>query len=314
MSPTSTVSGSKTIKPEKSFDTKAIDAMGARAGDHGIGFACRKGSKTGMPTPNQDDFLILHSQPYSFFGVFDGHGKFGHTVSHFIKENLAKLLIEKETLLSDPLGALSASFVSCQELIKSQADAQESGSTATMVIRHNNELHCAHVGDSRAVLAEEGDSPKQYQAVELTRDHKPEDETERKRIEACGGELRADKSDVDASVGDKFRIYKRFKKYPGLAMSRALGDVMGATAGISCEPDVKTYPITPRSRWVIVCSDGVWEFLSSQEAVDIVSSYSRHDAHSAAETLAKQAWDKWIAVGGGLVVDDITVLVVWLGT
>lgn len=57
-------------------------------------------------------------------------------------------------------------------------------------------------------------------AIDLTMDHKPDCPEERKRIEQAGGKV----------VFDGFynyRVYNRTGKYPGLNMSRALGDLGG---------------------------------------------------------------------------------------
>ena len=58
--------------------------------------------------------------------------------------------------------------------------------------------------------------------------------------------------------------------------------------------------------------DGVWEFLSSQECVDICSQFQQHQAQACAETLAKESWDRWNTHMLGQVVDDITAIVVYL--
>lgn len=47
-------------------------------------------------------------------------------------------------------------------------------------------------------------------------------------------------------------------------------DFRYARVGVSSEPDVNVYDITQEDRFIIMASDGVWEFLSSSEAVKIV--------------------------------------------
>jgi len=48
------------------------------------------------------------------------------------------------------------------------------------------------------------------------------------------------------------------------------------------------------------------------EAVRIVSEFPPAKAMIAAERLAKEAWDRWIREEGGAVVDDITVVLIYL--
>lgn len=86
----------------------------------------------------------------------------------------------------------------------------------------------AHSGDSRSVLCK----GKEGKAIELTEDHKPNLPKEKARIEKGGGRV----------VFDGFwnhRVFARGQRYPGLNMSRALGDVVAhQEAGLSAEPDV----------------------------------------------------------------------------
>merc|ERR1719379_2976472 len=96
-------------------------------------------------------------------------------------------------------------------------------------------------------------------------------------------------------------------------MSRALGDLMGhADAGISAEPTVLCHDLREEDKILILCSDGVWEFIQYEEAVRIVGQFPREKAMQAADKLAKEAWDRWIREEGGFVVDDITAVVIHL--
>merc|ERR1719379_1694664 len=98
-----------------------------------------------------------------------------------------------------------------------------------------------------------------------TEDHKPNIKEEKQRIERNGGQV----------IYDGFanhRVYARGHHYPGLNMSRALGDLMGHyDAGISAEPALKEVQLGQDDVWLLMCSDGVWEFIYNQEACDIIS-------------------------------------------
>jgi serine/threonine protein phosphatase PrpC len=50
---------------------------------------------------------------------------------------------------------------------------------------------------------------------------------------------------------------------PGLAMTRSFGDKLGAQAGVIAVPEVQEYTIAVEDKFIIIASDGVWEFLSS---------------------------------------------------
>ena len=46
---------------------------------------------------------------------------------------------------------------------------------------------------------------------------------------------------------------------------------MGETVGIFAEPEMLSWKIGPTDRYIIIASDGVFEFLTSQSVVDILS-------------------------------------------
>ena len=73
-------------------------------------------------------------------------------------------------------------------------------------------IFCANAGDSRAVLS------RNHKAIPLSFDHKPSNDTEKKRIEAAGGFVEEDRVNgslnLSRSLGDfgyKNNIDKDFK-------------------------------------------------------------------------------------------------------
>merc|ERR1712083_1088448 len=151
--------------------------------------------------------------------------------------------------------------------------AQLSGTTCTIIIHDilAHKLTVAHVADSTAVLGKSGNG------IGLTRDHKPNLPDEKKRIEKNGGRV----------VFDGYanhRVYAKDARYPGLNMSRCLGDLLGhADAGVSCEPDILEYTVSAKDHMLFLCSDGVWEFITPQEATGIVHDYPPEKAMLAAD-------------------------------
>jgi len=307
--------GSQTDQTKASFANKSIQKLGDEVDTNkcGLGFTCRKGLKP--ESPNQDSWSILKLSDYSLYGVFDGHGQKGHDVSQFVKENMPKLVIRDQRFkTADQCQMLTDIYKRVQSLIctcdrTKKLNAQLSGTTCTFVIHDHQKqkLTVSHVADSTCVMGSwEDDSRKKLKGEPLTKDHKPNDPKEKKRIEANGGRV----------VFDGYanhRIYAQKGRYPGLNMSRCLGDLLGhQDAGCSAEPDVNEYSLTSLDHVLLLCSDGVWEFISPQEAVDIVGQYKQEKAADAANQLAKEAWDRWIREEGGTVVDDITVVLIYL--
>lgn len=309
--------GSQTDQGKTSFQNKSLQQIGdpMKANQNvGLGYTCRKGLKP--ESPNQDSWSVLQVDGgFSLYGVYDGHGIKGHDVSNFVKDNLPKLLIRDKRFKTDEMEPM---FLECFKRMQSmilthdsqkRLNAQLSGTTCTVVL-HNyikSTLTYAHVADSTAVLGSYVDGKKNaLKGVALTRDHKPNLPDEKQRIEQAGGRV----------VFDGYanhRVYAKSGRYPGLNMSRCLGDLMGhADAGCSAVPEVGERPITDSDHVLLVCSDGVWEFVSPQEAVGLVAKYTPDKAIQAAEDLAKASWDRWIQEEGGAVVDDITVVCVYL--
>jgi len=305
--------GSNTDQGKTSFANKTMQEFGDKLdpGGSAIGFTCRKGLKP--ESPNQDSWFVLRlenkdNKDCSIYAVFDGHGKKGHDVSQFVKENLPKLIVKDPRFMTPDMPAMLIEVFKKMQSLISTADrvkkisAQLSGTTCTVVIHDHsqNKITVAHVADSTAALS----INKECKA--LTRDHKPNLADERKRIESKGGRV----------VFDGYanhRVYAKNARYPGLNMSRCLGDLMGhQDCGISCEPEISEHTIGDEDSVLFVCSDGIWEFIEPQEAYDIVSTYQPAQAMTAAEKLAKEAWDRWIREEGGSVVDDITVVLVHL--
>lgn len=308
--------GTMTDQGTKSFANKTIETIGGNKDltNSGLGFTCRKGLKP--ESPNQDSWGVLEVDgDFSIYGVYDGHGQKGHDISNYVKDVMPKLIVAEQRFRTSEMKSMLVDiFRQTQELISAANTektllAQMSGTTATVAILEHltSKLTISHVADSTAVLATYKDSTrKELQARSLTRDHKPDLPDERDRIEKAGGRVVFDGY-------SNHRVYAKNARYPGLNMSRCLGDLLGhQDAGCSCIPEVSELTITPEDHMLLLCSDGVWEFITPQEAVDIVGGFGPESAMQAADKLAQESWDRWIKEESGTVVDDITVLLVFL--
>mmetsp|Transcript_71912 Transcript_71912/g.188461 ORF Transcript_71912/g.188461 Transcript_71912/m.188461 type:complete len:420 (+) Transcript_71912:87-1346(+) len=299
-----------------SFASKTVSHVGIELDPTqcGLGYCCRKGLKP--ESPNQDAWCVIKTDAFSIYGVFDGHGKMGHQVSQFVKDNMPKLILQDPRFRTPKMPAmLEDVFREMQSLIvladsTYQLSAQMSGTTATVCIHDHvqNKLTVAHVADSTCVLGKtKADRRTPGEATALTRDHKPDLKDERARIEKSGGRV----------IFDGYANHRVFSKkgdYPGLNMSRCLGDLVAhEECGVSFEPEVAERDLAADDAVLLLCSDGVWEFITEAEAVNIVGDFTLPQmAMAAAEKLARESWDRWIKEEGGAVVDDITVLLVHL--
>lgn len=193
---------------------------------------------------------------------------------------------------------------------KSEFDAFGSGTTATVVLINRDIVTVASVGDTRCIMgAEKKVGSNRYKCIELTRDHSCDREDERARIVKSGGVVRRLVGDVP------FRVFLKGKSHPGLAMTRAIGDASGEAAGIIPIPEISSRKLestrSGKKSFIVLASDGVWEFLSSGEVVEIVSHFSPDSTQAAVDCVVKTALERWTAISP-FAIDDITCIVCWL--
>lgn len=286
-----------------------------------VEFACK--SKVGFSPSNpdkvnQDSWLAIPQlkPDVQFYSVCDGHGYYGHDVSGRVKQRLPELLARETSLLTEPAKALRLATLKCDaELNQSEIDVRFSGTTMVSVLLNGKVLYCANSGDSRAVLARQVNlrttgRPRQWMAVALSRDHKPDEEDEAARIHARGGRIEAYRDENGDPMGPA-RVWLRDHQLPGLAMSRSLGDSVAASVGVTAEPEILECNLSPEDRFIVIGSDGVFEFLSSEDVVRIVAPYWKvQDIQGACDRLVKEAELRWKDEED--VVDDITALVLFL--
>lgn len=205
-----------------------------------------------------------------FAGVFDGHG--GAAVSKYSSETIYDKIHRNVLESSDSsvpslavlVKSIGAAFEELDDEVLNVDDFQYQGSTAVTVYVHEDSktnertIISANVGDSRAVLSHG------CKAVDLTRDHKPDDEDEKKRILAMGETIEWDS-------------YCQVSRVKSLSLSRAIGDRF-AKPVVSGEAEIQLFPleesveskINTADDFVILASDGLWDVMTSQDCVDLV--------------------------------------------
>lgn len=83
--------------------------------------------------------------------------------------------------------------------------------------------------ESKALCVEEND--RQWIAIPITRDHKPDDPDEKQRILDRGGRIDSYKGRFGENVGPA-RVWLKKEAFPGLAMSRSIGDACAHSVGV----------------------------------------------------------------------------------
>lgn len=119
-----------------------------------------------------------------------------------------------------------------------------------------------------------------------------------------------------AAVGPA-RVWLPHDQLPGLAMSRSIGDFVAGEVGVIAEPEIQHLELTSDYKFLILASDGIWEFLSNQAVVEMVAQFwEAGNIEGACEKAVKEAVIQWKRVKGMQqddAIDDITVVVAFLG-
>ena len=198
--------------------------------------------------------------------------------------------------------------------LKHPFDTEKSGSTVCLSLLYNKSLICANLGDSRAILCSCNEK-NEWKASQLTKDHKPMDKEEYKRIINAGGTvsrmINPEKNDEE--IGP-YRVWgKTQEKGPGLAMSRSIGDGMAKKLGVLGEPDIYEYNLNENDKFVICASDGIWEYLSNEDVMNIVkeSYINGNEAEEACDLLVKKATNVW-KKENTKTIDDISCAILFL--
>ena len=240
----------------------------------------------------------------------------GHYISNFIKEILpstlsnnlqGKNILKNSEIIHEIITEVF--LMANEQLIENEnINSAFSGSTCVSVIYTPERLISANIGDSRAVLGRYDKESGKYKSIDLTRDHKPTEEDEAKRIIDNDGRIQPF-IDEGEFIGPS-RVWVKEDDVPGLAMTRSFGDRVAATVGVISEPEIKEWDLQNEDKFLIVASDGIWEFISSQECVQFVSQfYENNDIKGCAQFLYEESKKRWIAEEE--VVDDITMILVF---
>ena len=280
-------------------------------------------SEDGVTKVNQDSFLVLQSEynlkDFNIFCVMDGHGVNGHLVSRYVMKYINLFFKNNKKMNSsnnnedaiyyrlkkNDSHILKKLFRHAERDLdkKSAIDANFSGTTCVLVLQVGEKLLCSNIGDSRAILVKNGNI-----IVPLSIDQKPNDPEESKRIMQNGGEI--SQYEEDGEKSGPFRVWKKGEVYPGIAMSRSVGDFIATSLGVIPEPIFMEEKLDNDSKFIVVASDGIWEFLSNERVAEIVMPfYKNDDPDGACKALIKESTEWWNKED--IVVDDNTVIIVF---
>ncbi|CAI8610641.1 unnamed protein product [Vicia faba] len=169
-----------------------------------------------------------------------------------------------------------------QEMVE-RPDLVSIGSCVLLLLLHGNDLYTLNLGDSRAVLATCSNSDRtnkseKLKAIQLTDNHTVDNEAERARLMAEHPD--DPKVVIAGKVKGKLQVTRAFGV--GYLKKKNLNDaLMGilrvhdltSPPYVSTQPSLNVHKISNSDQFVIVGSDGLFDFFSNEEAVKLVESY-----------------------------------------
>ena len=249
---------------------------------------CKRGRREYMEDRYSAADNLRGQQKLAFFGIFDGHG--GAKAAEFVANNLEKNVLD-EVIISEEEDSIEEAVK--RGYLKTDSAFLKSdlhgGSCCVTALIRNGNLAVSNAGDCRAVISRGG------VAEALTSDHRPSREDERERIETLGGY-------VDLCRG-VWRIQG------SLAVSRGIGD-RHLKQWVIAEPETKVIRIEPEHDLLILASDGLWDKVSNQEAVDIARPLCVGSSKPQPLLACKKLVDLSVSRGS---MDDTSVMLIMLG-
>ena len=211
------------------------------------------------------------------------------------------------------------------------------GSTAVVVwlLPTTNKLIVANVGDSRAIYIPLPSSFDDYKHNEnnsttttttttstsiqqLTKDHKPNEETERNRIYSVGGTVKWCGL-RDQTTKEPIPNTGVYRMNGNLALSRAIGD-RSEKPFISSQVDITsmTLPTSGNNNdnndCIVLASDGLWDVMTNEQIQSFLHTTLQQKDQQTSSTITKQRMAKSLvkeALRLGST-DNITIIIIWL--
>jgi protein phosphatase 2C family protein 2/3 len=282
-----------------------------------------------IPKPSGYSQSKNNNKPWpncSFFGLYDGHG--GSKACDFLRDNLHKYIINDKYFPSNPQKAIANGFIYAEKLFfKNYTGRDSSGSCAIVILIIENRCYIANVGDSRAVLSAKNGT----KFYPLSRDHRPGDEKEYKRILDAGGKIYKTEYEYGNLNTNRNSTYTRNSNYnnnknyinnnrininnnrnssvvgplrvsPGkLSVSRTIGDIeakdpkFGGNPNVIISiPEIKYFDNTDKNDFILIFCDGVYEKLKNKDIIDCIWNEIKNKKFSDIHNMAGYSIEKLI--------------------
>ncbi|MED6206678.1 Serine/threonine-protein phosphatase PP2A catalytic subunit [Stylosanthes scabra] len=312
------------------YSAIAIDAPSSLA-DEVPGVRWGSIALQGIREEMEDDIIVRPNglDGFSFAAVFDGHGGFSSVefLSANYRDELYKeclealqggfLLVEKDfnaikEALEEAFAKADAKLLKWLEM---KGEEDESGATATAVFIGDDTLLISHIGDSSVVLSRAG------KAEMLTSPHRPYGSNkaslqEIKRIREAGGWIVNGRICGDIAVSRAFGDV-RYKTKKNEMLQKGVQEGRWSQKFISrvrlnndlvvAYPDIYQVNLDSDTEFIVLASDGLWDYMSSSDAVSFVrEQLQKHgNIQLACEALAQAALDRRTQDNVSIIIADL---------
>lgn len=326
-----TIDGVSKLSVSESNNGPSLHSTTTRCAVKEYAGTSKKGHAPYNPRKENQDALVMCDDPATntlILCALDGHGEHGDAVAGAFRDQLAQQMIAHPKWTVDVKTAAANVIANIEQSVirNFRIDTEFSGTTLSMAIIRGNTITGINIGDSRVIIGKIAPNnvnadesglnctggvgatvEHKILAEEFTHDHKPDLPLEKKRILDAGGRVFA--VEYDDGIDGPPRVWLGHMDVPGLAMSRSLGDSVAHTAGVSSEPEFAERELDPATdKFIVVATDGLWEFVSNRETVEMVHNTS--SPTQSVEVLVKEANNRWMAEEQ--VIDDTTVITAFL--
>ncbi|GLU08523.1 hypothetical protein SLE2022_254300 [Rubroshorea leprosula] len=241
-----------------------------------------------------EDQSQIESGPFgTFVGVYDGHGGpdaaryvCDHLFRHFQAVSAESQGVVTTETIQRAFGQTEEGFTALvSELWSTQPHIATMGSCCLVGVIFKQTLFIANLGDSRVVLGKKVGNTGGIAAIQLSTEHNANNEATQQELR----ELHPNDSEivvlkhgvwrvkgiiqVSRSIGDVYMKHAQYNREPLDAKFR-LPEPMNMPI-LSANPTIVSHALQPNDSFLIFASDGLWEHLSNEKAVDIVHSHQR---------------------------------------
>jgi serine/threonine protein phosphatase PrpC len=290
-------------------------------------------SENGMTKTNQDTYIILNNifnLKFNIYGIMDGHGENGHLVSQYVRNQIEEIFTNPKTynknssnnnfhfkeediftkLIKNDFSLIKNIILKINQNLSHQSfDIDYSGTTLNLLIHINTHVISVNIGDSRSIILKRSFPKKTFEYLLLSIDHKPILKKEKERIKKSGGEVHKDI--YDGKYEGPSRVWVKGENYPGIAISRSIGDYVAEKIGVISEPDIKSFYLDTTYKLAIVASDGLWDAFNEEDVISFSNQFfKKKNIENFSEEIGNESVKRWDDYS--IERDDITVVTVLL--